>query len=213
MEVKELLQNIPLNQKVCYLGNQENPKKVYLLLHGFSLTGQFMIDFFKSILKDDELLIAPNAPFPAPVQTKSGYKEGYSWYFFDSKKSHYYIDYQSAYACLHSLLLDYKKVETTIIGYSQGGYLAPYFAAKYQEQLNIKQVITLGASRRVDYIPEKLDFDLYCINGSFDTIVEYKKALELLEPMLKRARRSKQVTIEQAHRLNPDYLNALKELL
>lgn len=209
-ETKKLSLNLPM--KINLYGNTTNPKRTFLLLHGFSLTGRFMVDFFQSIATQDDLIIAPNAPFPSPAKTKEGFIEGYSWYFYDPKKDHYFITYNEAAEVLQKAVAEYihNDSKLIIIGYSQGGYLAP-FAAQFIPQTKV--VIMVAASAKVELLPDSLNYDIYTINGNLDSIVEFDKALPRVQEIVTRATKGENIIIENGHRLDPQYLNSVKTVL
>jgi predicted esterase len=107
---------------------------VILLLHGFNERAKRILRNTSSILPEDLSILAPNAPFPLPQKVKSEagdyYKIGFAWYFFDDIKEEFYIDYQYPVDWLKSLLqsLHLYDREIIVVGYSQGGYLAPFIA-------------------------------------------------------------------------------------
>ncbi|MBL7688053.1 MAG: hypothetical protein JNJ49_08450, partial [Bdellovibrionaceae bacterium] len=63
------------------------PRAIALFLHGYTDHGA---SFFRRLFPNgwphelrDIAWIAPNGPFPVPVKTPIGWREAYSWYFYD----------------------------------------------------------------------------------------------------------------------------------
>lgn len=207
---QKITMEIPM--KIQLHGNEKNPKRVYLLLHGFSLTGKFMLDFFKSIAHEDDLIISPNAPFPSPVRSKGEFLEGYSWFFYDVKKDQFFIEYDTAAKAVVDGVEKYipKNSEVIIVGYSQGGYLSPFVANKLAQT---KAIICVASSSRVELLENKLNFEIYTINGSLDTIVDFEKAIKRMEELVSRGTKGQSYIIENNHRLDPEYLRTVKNIL
>src|SRR5690606_12318475 len=151
-------------------------------------------------------------PFPSPAKTKEGFIEGYSWYFYDPKKDFYFITYEAASKVLKSAVQEYiaPDSEMIIIGYSQGGYLAPFAAQEFSQT---KAIIMVAASAKIELLPPTLDFDIYTINGSLDSIVEFDKALPRVQEITKRAKKGEHFVIENGHRLDPQYLKSVKSII
>lgn len=162
--------------------NLENFDRIVLLLHGYSESGE---KIFKRLLKhlpENHLVIAPNGPFPLvdrfPLETtKSSDKllRGYAWYFYDQKENKYIVDYAIPVSFLNSLIskLNPAKVPVSLIGYSQGGYLAPFLAA---ENELIEDVFGINCSYRHDLFPTSMKKPIYAFQGSDDPIIDVELA-------------------------------------
>jgi predicted esterase len=76
---------------------------------------------------------------------------GYSWYFYNPETDEYLLDMQSSLEFLAGLLkhLGFATTPTTVIGFSQGGYLAPFLA---QRSSAIDHVIGMGC----EFLDEEL---------------------------------------------------------
>lgn len=160
----------------------ENPKKLFLLLHGFSQRGESLIKKLSPILPKDAAILSPNAPFPAPFKTDAGYLEAYAWYFYLAKENRFVIPPGPAIAALKKLIsgLGYEKLPITIIGFSQGGYLAPVLA----KDMTVKHIISVSADYLARYYSKDDKFKLDAIHGAKDEISpigESKKNLDALK--------------------------------
>ena len=117
------------------LGNP-NSDRVILLLHGYAQNSQEIIDSFKSLIDEsDAHWLVPNGVFPIPKKRKDYISYRFAWYFYNTVKQEYYIDFDYPSHVLSGLLakLNTKDKAVTIIGYSQGGYLAPFVAQRYPQ--------------------------------------------------------------------------------
>lgn len=164
----------------------ESPREVILLLHGLGERGKRIFRKLTPYLPDDALIIAPNAPFPLPRQKEGRISYGHSWYFYDKFEKTYFLNQDLAKHWLRDLLAleNPQKLPVKIIGFSQGGYLAPLVGEMVKET---KLVIGLSCEFRTTLIKEKLPFPLYAVQGGKDEIVTLsgaKKEAEALKETL-----------------------------
>lgn len=154
-----------------------HPQKVILLLHGLSERGKRIFRKLSPYLPDDALILAPNAPFPIARKSELGLSYGFSWYFYDSQTGEYFLNQDMARDWLKELLKKYnpQKLALTIIGFSQGGYLAPLVGS---DHTNTELVIGLGCEFRSTLITEKLHFPLMGLHGKDDDIVSAESSLK-----------------------------------
>lgn len=143
-----------------------------LLLHGFNERAQRIYRKTIEAIPENLTLVVPNAPFPMPrrVHDSAGdfYKVGYAWYFYDDLKDQFLIDYSYPSDWLKSLLksLSLENRPMTIIGYSQGGYLAPFVAQACQ---NTQKVIGINCRFRDDMLKQNPPaYPLYALHGDQD---------------------------------------------
>ena len=152
--------------------------RVYLLLHGYGENGDKAFRHMAPALlpsdndnnDDDILILAPNAPFPIP--SKVGVPvAAFAWYFYDPVREVFHIDYSCPASILKALLfhLGLHERPTTVIGFSQGGYLAPFVGEKVA---SIDHVIGVACRFREDKLGDTLSFRLDGIHGSEDEIVD-----------------------------------------
>jgi len=190
-----------------------NPKRVFLLLHGYKQDGDFIFEQLRSILPDDCAIVAPNGPFIVPVQKDEGFVPKYAWYFFDPYKKTYYINFDPAANYLKDILVDldiYRK-PITVIGYSQGGYLAP----KLSELLDsIDTVIGLACVFRTARFEFKQKVMINQINSVDDSIIDYETAKEQFQELRDKGNVGQFITLNDVgHRLDENYINELKLLI
>lgn len=149
------------------------PKGLVLFLHGYTDHGG---SFLRRLFNDgwpsifDQLsVLAPNGPFPVPVRSDTGWREAYSWYFYDDKLAQMIISPETATLGCEQLLLKlgYEDVPKIIVGFSQGGYLAPHLASRLK---NVREIIGVGTGYREDYYPAQSPWRVSAIHGSDDDI-------------------------------------------
>jgi predicted esterase len=145
-------------------------KELILLLHGYLQNGQTLIRSLGDACLEEARVLAPNGPFPIPRKTEGGFKVGYSWYFYDPVQDEYLVDMRTSIKFLCSAVeaLGFMNMPKRIIGFSQGGYLAPFVGHAMK---NVKQVIGIGSSYLVDELPGPLPFRWDGIHGGQDEVV------------------------------------------
>lgn len=154
----------------------ENPKSLTLLLHGYDERGLRIFRKLRRFLPTDSYIIAPNAPFPLPRVKSNRVDFGYGWYFYNPFTKNYHVDQTLALSLLKDLLkkANPDNLPVNIIGFSQGGYLAPLVG--YAEK-NAKHVIGIGCEFRTRFFTRPLPFTLDAIHGSADPIISPEHAL------------------------------------
>lgn len=154
-----------------------NPRSIILLLHGLDERGLRIYRKLLKFLPEDAHVIAPNAPFPLPRMKSDRMDFGYSWYFYDKFKRNYHVDQTFALSLLHDLLrmVNPDSLPLSIIGFSQGGYLAPLLG--FQEPTT-RHVIGIGCEFRTRFFAHSPAFTLDAIHGSDDSIITPDMALE-----------------------------------
>lgn len=192
---------------------------VLLLLHGFQLDGSFMFKRFEKKFGPKTLIVAPNAPFLVPLlkqkekekeKEKAYEKEWlprYGWYFYDSLKKKFVIDYEPASQWLKALMKDLnpEKKETTILGYSQGGYLAPKAAELIKETT---QVIGVNCVFRSNHFEMRQGVRYEQVHGKQDSIVSLEEAKEEFLKMRDAGAEGEFLEVESDHLLNHKLVEA-----
>lgn len=154
----------------------EKPTEVILLLHGLGERGKRIYRKLLKHLPPTATVIAPNGPFPIRRNKSDRMDFGHSWYFYDKFERKYFITQDLAKYWLRDLL----KIENpdslpvTIIGFSQGGYLAPLAGKEIKET---KLIIGIACEFRTTLIHEKLPFPMAQIHGTSDQVVTMEGAL------------------------------------
>ena len=192
---------------------KSTPKRIYLLLHGYLLDAKYILETLLETLPEDSLIIAPNGPFLVPVKKKEVYKSKYAWYFFDPRVNNFYVDFEPAAVYLKKILENYntEKLPVTVIGYSQGGYLAPKLANLVPEVDTIIGLACAFRSKRFEYMPSVV---YHQINSASDLIVDLEGAKEEFLKLTKSGNTGQFLELKgSGHRIDNNYLEKLKELL
>ena len=163
----------------------DNPSEVILLLHGLGERGKRIFRKLLPWLPANSLVIAPNGPFPLQRHKEGRLDFGHSWYFYDKFEQKYFINQDLAKFWLRDLLKieNPKSLPVTIIGFSQGGYLAPLAGLEIKET---KLIIGLACEFRTTLIHGKLPFPLVAVHGENDKVVTPESAqseIEKLKPL------------------------------
>lgn len=215
--VRKLVPGIHVADYAVREPRQKGPARLILLLHGYTQSGASMMrkcePLFSSTEFDDALIVAPCGPYPLPRRTESGYSVGYSWYFYDPFTDEYFIDMEIALRYLEALLesLGARALAATVIGFSQGGYLAPFLGRTLP---NLEQVVGIAAQYLKGEVPEPVSFRMDAIHGSADEVVPIGPAEQAHAEFLHAGARGVFRRVEGAgHRIDAEMLSALGELI
>lgn len=212
--MKKTLENTPLIFEHDYfIRVPEKPRRIYVLLHGYLLDGEFMYKKLLDCIPEDGLVVAPNAPFPVPVKKDNQFTPRYAWYFFEPHKKVYYINYEPAAYFMRSFLQRIWPFDlpVTLIGYSQGGYIAPKIAEIVSE---VDTVIGMACCFRNSRFEYRQDVTLHQIHAPHDLVVEYDEAKREFDQLTLRGNNGSFITLENAkHKLVDEYKIELTKLL
>lgn len=158
------------------------PRSIVLLLHGLDERGLRIYRKLINYLPADSYVIAPNAPFPLPRMKVDRFDLGYTWYFYDKFTDSYLVDQSLALSLMRDLLTmaNPQHLPVTLIGFSQGGYLAPLLGF---ENSDVKKVIGIGCEFRSHFFNQVPDYELHAVHGADDTIIPSAQALREIESL------------------------------
>ena len=165
--------HVPVNMPTSYeiRPGTGSDKALVLLLHGFSQRGAVVLEQLGDCFPPEVTVLAPDALFPFPRRLGTHFEMRFSWYFFDPGSGQYYTDMQPAAEFLAGLVkqLGFEHAPKWVVGYSQGGYMAP-FAGKLMP--GVRQVIGVNSRFRSEVLHEVLPFPLDAIHGAADSMVD-----------------------------------------
>ncbi len=218
-ELSEALINDGLDQEIVLLlhGYSEDGTKIFRRL------GRHLEEKFASENKKVAIL-APNGLYPMPkafplakeIKTAEDLLQGFAWYFYHAATNTFLIDYKVPSQTLGGWLheINPKKVPVTIIGYSQGGYLAPFVALNYHQYAPVKRVVGINCAFREDLMKEVPHFPMHLVQGDQDTIIETALAKERFEKLIERGMTGSYHSVEGAdHKLTPDIAQTVSSLI
>lgn len=191
----------------------KDPKRLVILLHGYEQSGEKMMEKLQSVISSDMVILAPNGPFPLPRRTESGYRLGFSWYFWNPITDEYYMDMEIAVGMISELTsrLGISNLPTTLIGFSQGGYLAPFVA---QALPQVDQIISLGAEYLVDEITHPAQYRADAVHGALDEVVSAQNSQKSHEQLIHRGAKGEFVLLDQTgHRIDSSMQAEVSKLL
>lgn len=161
--------SIPWEVKLVRLGSE--PAST-LLLHGFMQTAERVSKLLEPSLAESGICaVSIQAPFPVYKQLPDRYRVGYSWYFYDHLSKVHVIKKETAVQFISSVLEHLGELEeiSTVIGFSQGAYLAPHVASVLPKA---QLVVGIGGRFMADQFSSPPQFDLVQIHGSDDQVVD-----------------------------------------
>jgi predicted esterase len=155
------------------------PAHAYVLLHGYGLNAEWIFGKLAGALPADAAVVALNGPFPIPERAqrprgtedrRSEWRIGFSWYFYDASTDEYFIDMRVGAAFVRGALeaLGLGDTPKTLIGFSQGGYLAPFAA---RELAGVARVIGVAAQFLDEELTGRLGFRCDAVHGLDDDVV------------------------------------------
>lgn len=212
--INKTIKKIPVQfEHNIYTKVKGEPKRVYLLLHGYLLDGDYILNTLEDCIPNDSLIISPDAPFVVPVKKRDFHIPKYAWYFFDSGMNKYYIDFFPACEYLREILNDFNKdhLPVTLIGYSQGGYLSAKVAELFSD---VDEVYGLACSFKSELCSPGKGVTYTQLHGACDIIVDPVSAKEEFEKLPEQSKKGGfHLLAESAHRIDSDFKSTLKKLL
>ncbi len=191
-----------LHQLNIVSNGANDPKHIYILLHGYSESG---FKIYKRLghkidqQQKDVLVLAPDGLFPLPksfpldtkiLKSKEELLQGFAWYFYHAVTDQFLIDYdipaQTLAQWIQTVLESHQlsSDNLTIIGYSQGGYLAPFLGEALEMlSLSPNKVIGINCSFREDKLQKVPNFPLSQIQGKEDKIIDTKLCFERFQKL------------------------------
>ncbi|MCM2277412.1 MAG: hypothetical protein NDJ89_04995 [Oligoflexia bacterium] len=191
-------------------------RRLYLLLHGYEQSGAY---FFRkcagtiAAADPEALIVAPNGIFPLPRKEGDRYTVGFSWYFYDFSSDEYFIGMEPAVVFLQGLVarLEARELPVTLIGFSQGGYLAPFAA---QAIPAVDRVIGIGCRFLEREVEGELRFRLDAIHGARDELVPWQPTRRSFDAFQARGAKGEFILLpETGHRMDEAAKDALRRLL
>jgi predicted esterase len=172
-----------------------------------------MMEKLGSVIPSDAAVLSPNGPFPLPRRTDSGYRLGFSWYFYNPHTDEYLVDMEIGAGFVAHLIsqLGLAHLPTALIGFSQGGYLAP-FVAEQMPQVN--QIIGLSSQYLVEEMQLPVRYRADAVHGAKDEIVSAEVSSEAHRKLLESGAQGEFLLLEEAgHRIDAAMQSAVAELL
>ena len=181
------------------------------MLHGFGETYHHLYKHFEKHLPDDFGVFAPNGIFPLPQKKFDSpeWKLRFCWYFYDAAKKEYFIDQRYPAEVISNLITQLKldQNKKMIIGFSQGGYLAPFLGNKLS---HVEKCIAINAEYKHLMLPKICPFPLINICGEKDDIVDSANCKNSHQKMIERGNHGDFIEVaEEGHSLGPNLIQAI----
>ncbi len=147
------------------------PAQAILLLHGYSETGSRMARALAAYLPDDALVIAPDGIFPMAMRTAKGHRLAHCWYLYDPETDEYAVDMRAGIEYMQGVIaaLVPAGMPITLVGFSQGGYFAPFLGQKVP---GVRRVVGIASQYLVEELDGPITFEAHGVHGEIDQIVD-----------------------------------------
>ena len=167
--------------------------------------------FFSSSVPQGFGKLFINGPFPigpSVNQPLEKIKHSYAWYFFNPHTKKYFIK-PNVPAELIKGLCNHLKIKESIhiIGYSQGGYLAPFLGQEFKNSI----VYALNSNIRKDLLSPIIDYKYIAINGARDEVVDPISATDSFQELITSGNQVVSHILSQTgHGIDQQMINQLK---
>jgi predicted esterase len=186
-----MMLNTPLPFDYALHRPNGTPTRLFLLLHGHGETGRKIFDKLSPVLPKDAAILAPNGPFPISEWIGTNWKTRqvrytFCWHYYEPATDAYYISPETALSHLEMGVakLGLADLPKTVIGFSQGGYLAHYVAKRLSR---VEHVVAIGCEFLPEDVGGEVSFRIDGIYGEKDHILDPAKATETHQRLLERA--------------------------
>lgn len=189
--------------------------ELVLILHGYMQDSTQVLRSLEAALPESAQGLALDGPFPLPQLKGPTPRLVYAWYFFEPGQNRYLtsmsvaIDYVLEF--LEELEVEPRRVRR-VVGFSQGGYLAPFVALKLPQ---VKQVVGIGARFRHEELETlPIPFRMDSIHGQRDEVVEWGRVNKSHQRLRQAGIRGDDCLLKEAgHRIEDATVAELKRLL
>jgi len=185
-----------------------------LILHGYGGESRRIEASLADLASAKTSVLIPNAPFPAPTKQDDGaYREGYAWYFFESKSQTFAIQPDIAIQAIFQLLTELKlhTLPLRIIGFSQGGFFAPYLGQHLKQTAH---VIGIGGGFPERFYQSPPAFRLDGIHGKKDAICSHDTAKQEHAALVAKGWRGEFISLDETeHKIDEPVRTQVRRLL
>jgi predicted esterase len=195
------------------LRNESAPDRCLFLLHGYGERKErIMRKLGEALQAEAKRIIALNAPFPVPQLSGEEFREGYSWFFRSLSKNKVLIHPSVCESLFRQAVdkLGLHDTKTTVIGFSQGGYVMPYLA-KHLNNLEAMIGISCGV-HRADH-PELLSGDLYIVHADKDSLSDIDEAEKNFRDLSRTGNKGFFQRLSGEHAINSEKIEAVQSIL
>ena len=133
-------------------------------LHGMGQDGSVMARKLKPFSDRGVALLIPDGPYRFEIRGRDSIREGHSWYIYTGDQDRFLKSLETTEKDLLDLvepILDEHRVkapQTTLLGFSQGGYLAGFTACRNPHRFG--NCVIASARLKHEFLTEELASDL-----------------------------------------------------
>jgi len=177
-----------------------SPNPLVLFFHGYSDSANSLLHRLNPSHQWPYDIWSANGPFPLPIITGREIKESYGWYFINENEDKVFIPPSLTIEMIKTTLKKQNLFdrEIVLVGFSQGGFLAPRLAHHLP---HVKMIIGLGCGYQLkDY--KGLSIPVHAIHGDKDQIIPVEKSRAAFEELPSSLKREYHIIPGLEHKMN-----------
>lgn len=135
-------------------------RSLLLGLHGMAQDGSRLLQKLEFLRQQGVGLILPSGPYPMEVRGRSGVRQGHAWYIFTGDQPAFRASMEKSESDLLGLIQIVREeirnpdVPLDLLGFSQGGYLAGFFALRHPELF--RSCVIASARLKHEFLEQEL---------------------------------------------------------
>jgi predicted esterase len=172
-----------INTSVDVICREGSSNKTIVLLHGFRQTNSWIYKNLQEYIPKEYTIICPNGPYLVPRRNPNLMDRVFAWYFFNNKINKYLVPIEDSVRIVLETIKKFSPInnEIIVVGFSQGGYIAPFIA---KELALAKDCIQICARIRTELLKEKYNFNLHAIHGEQDKLVSIDRVKKCFDEFI-----------------------------
>ena len=201
--------------------DSNEPLPLIFALHGMGMNSQLFMRVLRHLDVPNALLVCPEGIYPFEKRSPEGIKVGYGWYIYTGDQKSFYEHLlkseEHLLRVLDEIEQDYAvdRSRTTLLGFSQGGYLAGFMAFRQPERF---AALVIASSRlKHEFLEDEIQSatrpKTLFVHGSKDASVPVSVAQESAEILERAGAQADFIEHAGEHWLAPTALKDVKAWL
>lgn len=223
MEEELFINTAPFEIEVQYMLmdiGDKMEKRLFIYLHGYKQNMKMFRTHMKPLLDLEGYHLFIQGPYPIYDRDRNKRIEdwGRAWYLYDGNQDSFHKSLEHTSKFLDQLIdsdikNEIKFTNTTLIGYSMGGYLAGYYALSRATQVD--NLVVIGSRIKTEYFEAESDnyfgLDVLAIHGKEDRSVEGAPQKMSCNQLAQWGANVTYKELDGGHKLEDKYLNVIKK--